>query len=303
MNPNNTNLNSTVLPESTPAQFLAESGGAAINPLVQGLVHRAVTSSNPLLAKVKVPGKIFQLPSKGLMYTNGELSPAVENGEVHVYPLSAMDEIKMKNPDMLFSGKAFDDVIRQCVPDVLKPLELFGKDVDALMTFIRVVTYGADFEIETKHSCPTAKDRIYAIDLNGVIGSMVPMEPTMLDTYYSVTLENGQVVVLEPIRLKHVVEMLQTSLVNKENPSFEDIQKSLVGNLLNMIRSVDGIEDKALISEWVTQVPTTYISSIADKLTMANDWGPSFDREVKCKDCGEHFLVELPVNPVSFFTK
>lgn len=289
MNPNNTQLPSAVMPESgglPPSQ----------NPLLQAPV-------NPLLAKVKVPGKIFQLPSKGLLYKDGELAPTVENGELHIHPLSAMDEIKLKNPDMLFSGQAFDDVIRQCVPEVLKPRELYGKDVDAIMTFIRIVTYGNEFEIETRHTCEHAKDRSYAIDLNAVVGEMTPMEPTLVDQYYTLTLENGQYVVLEPIRLKHVVSMLQSSLVNKDNPTFEDIQKSLVGNLLNMIRSVDGITDRALIAEWVQQVPTTYVSAIADKLALTNEWGPKFDREVHCRDCGEKFLVELPVNPVSFFTK
>jgi hypothetical protein len=301
MNPNNTHLENSVAPESGGVPH-RPTGKVTMdmNPLLQAMA--AAPQTNPLLAKVKVPGKIFQLPSKGLLYDNGELRPGVENGEIHVYPMSAIDEIKMKNPDMLFSGRAFEEVIRNCVPDVLKPAELFGRDVDAIMTFLRITTYGNEFAIETRHTCEHAKDREYAIDLNDVVAQMKPMEPALIETYYTVTLPNEQVVLLEPIRLKHVVAMLQSSMVNKDKPTIEDIQSALVDQLLNMIRSVDGISDRALIAEWVSSIPSPYVSTIADRLTAANEWGPLFDREVKCRDCGEDFLVELPVNPVSFFT-
>ena len=59
------------------------------------------SSTNPLLARVKIPGRIFQLPSAGIFYKNGELAEGIENGEVHVHPMTALDEINMKNPDKL----------------------------------------------------------------------------------------------------------------------------------------------------------------------------------------------------------
>jgi hypothetical protein len=34
-----------------------------------------------------------------------------------------------------------------------------------------------------------------------------------------------------------------------------------------------------------------------------NDWGPKQTVELVCKDCGEKMDVELPLNPVSFFTE
>ena len=41
-------------------------------------------SNNPLLQKIRLPGRIFQLPSRGLFYKNGELDESVKNGEIHV---------------------------------------------------------------------------------------------------------------------------------------------------------------------------------------------------------------------------
>lgn len=258
---------------------------------------------NPLLAKVKIPGRDFQLPSMGYLY-QGELNGNVDQGELHVHPMNALAEIKMKNPDLLFSGQAFEEVIRECVPGVYQPMELYGKDVDAIMCFIRVVTYGNEFEINANHQCENGKDRTYTIDVQGIIDNMKLLDPSTLEDNYIITLENGQKVQLEPVRLRHVVDLLQSSTKNSgQAPTHEEVQNNLMSNLLNMIHSVDGITDKAQIAEWVKQVPATYINRIGDKMAAANNWGPNFEQQVKCPDCGEDFLVELPVNPVHFFSE
>jgi hypothetical protein len=41
------------------------------------------------------------------------------------------------------------------------------------------------------------------------------------------------------------------------------------------------------------------VSDAAEKL---NSWGPDQVVKLRCKDCGELMDVELPLNPVSFFT-
>ena len=72
-------------------------------------------AQNPLLQKLKLPGRTFQLPSRGALYNNGELSS--KEGEVHVHPMSALTEISLKNPDLLFNGRALEEVCAECVPN------------------------------------------------------------------------------------------------------------------------------------------------------------------------------------------
>ena len=60
---------------------------------------------NPLLQGIKLPGRTFQLPSRGALY-NDELDGTIVGGEVHVHPMTALTEINLKNPDLLFNGKA-----------------------------------------------------------------------------------------------------------------------------------------------------------------------------------------------------
>ena len=110
-------------------------------------------SENPLLQKIRLPGRIFQLPSRGLFYNNGELENTVKDGEIHVHAMSAFAEIHMKNPDQLFSGQAVDTVFRECVRGVVEPTKLLAKDVDAILMFLRTVTYGPNYEFTAKHTC------------------------------------------------------------------------------------------------------------------------------------------------------
>jgi hypothetical protein len=45
------------------------------------------------------------------------------------------------------------------------------------------------------------------------------------------------------------------------------------------------------------------INRITNAASELNDWGPEQITTLKCKDCGEEMKVELPMNPVSFFTE
>jgi hypothetical protein len=263
-------------------------------------MEQATPSVNPLMSKIKMPGRIFRLPSGGYLYKNGELSDTCKDGEVHVRPMSALAEIKIKNPDMLFSGQAVREVLAECVEEIKKPDELFGRDVDALMCFLRVVTYGPEFRVEADHGCADSKVHSYVIDIEGIINSIRQLDPTTIGQRYSVSLPNGQVVTLDPIRFKTVVELMQAN--NKDLPTAEDIQRNMIQNLLNMIADVDGITDKKMIQEWIIGAPAPYIGAIASALDTSNEWGPKFEQEVVCRDCGEKMIVELPLNPVNFFS-
>jgi len=265
-----------------------------MNPQVEN------SSVNPLLAKVKIPGRIFQLPSAGAFYKNGELTAGIENGEVHVHPMTALDEITMKNPDMLFSGKAISIVFRHCVPEIAKPEELFAKDIDALMIFLRAVTYGPQYEIEATHDCEDAKPHTYAIDVEQMITSMRYLDEETIERQYSVTLNNGQVVKMQPIRYKHVLQLLKMN-ENKSVLTVEDQEKNLITNLLNVIESVDGYTDKKMITEWIRAINPQMMDQLAKSIDDSQSWGPQTARKVVCKDCGEEYEIEVPINPISFF--
>lgn len=261
-----------------------------------------MSSTNPLLAGLKLPGRIFQLPSKGLFYKNGELSESVKNGEIHVHPMSALDEINMKNPDQLFSGEAVNTVFKHCIEGIDKPSELLAKDIDAIMIFLRAVTYGPQYEFTAKHICKDAKDHSYTCDLDTVIGAMPLLSEEDVEQKFTVDLENGQIVKLQPNRYSQIVDLIKANQ-NKKEFTTQDQQDNLVKVIVSVIESVNGISDVALIQEWVTKLPSPMISKIGSKVEEISNWGADLKVSCTCKDCGEVFSVEIPINPVTFFNE
>lgn len=257
-------------------------------------------STNPLLAKIKLPGRTFQLPSRGALYKNGELSS--QEGEVHVHPMSALAEISLKNPDLLFNGKALNQVFSECVPEIKKPTELYGRDIDAIMYFLRLVTYGPEFQIKVQHDCEGSKNHDYVVNVEKLVQEFRFLDPTVAAEEFKITLPNEQVVVVHPVKFEHMIKLFQMN-AGKDEFTPDDIKKNIVFNLVSLIDSVDGITNKKQIEEWVSGITTPYQNRIAEAIEKTNNWGPIQATKIKCKDCSAEIDVELPLNPISFFTE
>ena len=76
--------------------------------------------TNPLAAHFRQPKLYMKLPSGGLFNTKENLDMPDSN-EIAIFPMTAKDEILMKNPDALLNGEAVLQVIKSCVPSVLEP--------------------------------------------------------------------------------------------------------------------------------------------------------------------------------------
>ena len=258
--------------------------------------------SNPLLDGIKLPGRTFQLPSKGLFYPAGVLADTVVDGEIHVHPLSALDEITLKNPDQLFSGEAIQYVIPRCIPSILRPQDLLSKDVDAIMVFLRAVTYGTQYEFYATHRCKDAKEHSYVTDIENIINGAQMVDESKLDEIFTVVLPTGQVVKLTPSRYIDVLTILKNNM-NRKNITPSESRKNAMHMLVSAIMSVDEITDKAHIEEWLDKIPAPMTNKIVEKIEGVNIWGINTTVTCVCKDCGEEFKSEIPLNPISFFTE
>lgn len=259
---------------------------------------------NPLLQKIRIPGQTFTLPSQGIFYKNGELDESVENGEVYILPMSALDEIVFKSPDRLFSGKAIEEVFSRRIPQIKKPGKLLAKDVDFLLTCLAMLSFGDRMEVNYKHTCEDAKTHQYDIAYDTFIKQTKRIDPTNMNAY-NVRLDNGQVVHLRPPLYENILELFRTPEVNmnKTDEEREAEETELAFKTVrNMIIDVDGIGDKLMILEWLKELPVMLTRQIRDALVNTSDWGPTYKATIVCKDCGEEITVEVTTNPISFFT-
>lgn len=278
---------------------------------------------NPLLQRTVIPGETFRLPSQGIFYKNGELTDDVKNGEVHVRAMTTMDEIIMKSPDMLFTGKAIVEVFSRCIPQVAKPLDLLSRDLDYLMLCLRYVTYGEMLTVTYKHYCDGLYDNVaeateddapvrqiepkehtYDIPLRPIISQAVQIDPSTIQQIYEHRLPSGQVIKLKPITYGAVLGLNQNADLNRADiPSIDALKTSVESVLVDAIESVDGVTNKKHIAEWLRDVaPAGWIREAMKPLEEHGDWGANPTFATKCRECGAEIDIEFSTNPISFFS-
>lgn len=261
-------------------------------------------SINPLMNSQKIPGQTIALPSCGLFYKNNELDSNVKNGEIHVYPLTAYHEILLKSPDLLLNGEAVVKVFQDCIPQILKPMELITKDVDYLFINLRRITFGDEIEFEYTHYCEKAIKHKYSITISELLKNTVRVDPTTLNDKFVVKLNNDFKVNINPLKFGDFVTLNQIPTNTLITP--EDKFKYIIESLLTTISSVttpsgEDINNKELIKEWLTTLSANYIRKITSKINDSSHWGSEFNTECKCKDCNELFSIDIPINPVLVF--
>ena len=255
---------------------------------------------NELLQNLKLPGLVCRLPSRGLFYDDGVLSENVENGEVEVKAMSAYDEISLRNISDIINGKSIENVFKSCIPDILKPEELFSKDVDLLLLVLRQVTYGSTISIQHQHTCKDAKNHKYDIDISKLINNTRYIDPTTINDLYQVVMDNGSIVMLHPMKFKDFLELMKNAK-DYETMSNSEMQRKLLDATVNVIKSVDDISDPEKIIEWARAIPAKWFEKITNALNLGNDWGSSLEDQVTCKDCKETINLSIPLNSLTFF--
>lgn len=276
----------------------------------------AEASLNPLLAKVKLPGRVFQLPSKGLFYPKGVLADHVSNGEVQVKPMSALVELKVRSADLLISTKVIREICSECVPEILKPELLLSRDVDGLFLFLIASTYGNEKTIKAMHTCKEADVHDYSVNLEPIINNPRNKVLDYKEVLMSIELPNGQIVNLKPVLFNDGIDMMlmRQAISMKEitAPStitHEEMENIVVRDLMAVIESVGTggpdsvtVSDSKKIDEWVRALTKSDVERIIEAATKAADWGFDFSVKLKCKDCGKEFDHNMEMNPINFLS-
>ncbi len=260
-------------------------------------------SENPLLTKSRIPGTTYRLPSRGLFYHDDEIDHDVTNAEIIVNPMRTTEELLLNSPDKLLSGQAIVEVFEHCIPQIKRPMELLAKDVDFLLTCLRIVSFGPTMEITYTHICDDAGEHTYSINLEDIIRGVREIDPTSLESKFKMTLDNGQVLTIRPPRYDRVMKLYQSlSNFDDKEMSQEVLKANIIANLTDMIANVDEVTNPEFISEWLEDLKAGFVHDIQEFVEIASDWGIEQDTTIVCQDCNEEVPITVPSNPISFFT-
>jgi len=279
-------------------------------------------NSNPLAGYYRAPKLYTQLPSQGKFYDEGVIEWP-ETGELPVFPMTAKDEMIMKNPDALLNGEAVAQVLKSCVPAVKKPRSLISNDVDALLIAIQGATQGD--EVEVSGECPKCKETITSVaSIESALESM-----TILTETYKFETDQGLIIEVRPFTYESTV---QAGIANfRSTRSLQSLQsiedeieqlKAFNDNFLQIaalnfdlivdsVASISGVDiedeqfkvtDRNAIREFLENCDAKIGKSVEDQIQEVNKLGVQKNIQLECEKCQEVFEKEIGFDPVNFFT-
>jgi hypothetical protein len=273
---------------------------------------------NPLTKYFRVPGLDVTLPTQGMFFPAGTAS-LQEGGTASILPMRAADELLLKHPDMLLSGKAIEELIRSCVPAIHDPMLVSTPDLDVLLLAIRAATYGDEMEVQA--DCPNC-------GAENLFGANLPMilqnAKVITEEDIQVRLSDDLVVYVRPYNFKDATRLSIMTFnetrkvqnientdeepdakVKQMNTSMESLTKlsvEIMSDCVVKIMTPDGeVTDRNHIRGFVVNTTRNWTSKIDEKLQELNEKG--IDKSVKatCSSCKHEWDTSIEFDPASFF--
>ena len=276
--------------------------------------------NNPLRQYFRQPAIYMRLPSGGEYYPPGAIE-LTESREFPVYPMTAIDEITYRTPDALFNGEAVASVIQSCVPNIKNAWAMPSLDLDAVLTAIRIASYGHDMEFTTKcPKCNNEEDR--SLDLRTVLDTLRAPD-------YSASLQHGELeIYFKPMTYKNLTDNNKAQyeeqrILNQLTPtgdSPEEIEKARNISYTEVLKKITQITVSALAqSIALIKTPTAQVSepeyiseflSNCDRLLFAQIRDYIIDTKtaaelqpltIKCSECNFEYKQAVTLNMTDFF--
>jgi hypothetical protein len=277
-------------------------------------------SFNPLHKHFRKPGVSISLPSKYYWYKGSvELSAT---GEVDIYPMTASDEIMLKNPDALMNGRALENLLTSCVPQIKNVRSIVSPDLDALFVAIRLASAGDQMDLDV--TCPKCQyQQTMAVSLHTILDNITTMSPP-----YHVTLDTNLVAFLKPFSFEDQIkattvafnETRSIMLIEKaEKEGNEEARRTLseralknmtelkfdiiVSNIEQIDADGQAVTDKQFIKEFLQNADKKYVNLIDKAMEKINNVGIPKEYPMICskEDCKHEWNAGIEFNPASFF--
>lgn len=282
-------------------------------------------TANPLSDYFRQPGTYISLPSNGRYYK--EAPKLTDSNELAIYPMTAKDELRLKNPDALFNGEAMRGVIKSSCPDIVNVDEIPSADVDMILVAIKMASYGDDMPMDISHGCNEAdgKSQRINVSLGQIIGTLKPIP----DKLGIVKLSNNLQIHLRPYNLKDQSRLLkmqfdsmrslqaseqreeaverQTEIANTGFAQLVDLsQDLLIGAILKVVIPGDDadneITDRKHIGDWLMNLDRGSVDRLEEELKAFQEYGIIREITAECDYCKEQYKTDMLFDPTSFFS-
>jgi hypothetical protein len=273
-------------------------------------------NANPLAKHFRQPTIYIKLPSDGAWNDEGTLK-STENGELPVFPMTALDEIAYRTADALFNGSAVADVIKSCMPNILDPWQISSADLDTILVAIRIASYGHEMDFTSK--CPKCEEsNDFSIDLREI------MEKIKMPDFSEPVTIGDITVYFKPLTYKDqndnntaqfqdqkMLEALPTSDMPEEEKiaalqqAFNNISLltlNAIADSISMMKTGDDVVvDKEHIKEYLQNCNNKSFDKIRKKIEQVKLDGEMSPLQIVCNDCKHEYTTPFTLNVANFF--
>lgn len=272
--------------------------------------------NNPLKQYFRRPAVYIKLPSNGYGYPKDSIDMP-ENGEIPVYPMTAIDEITARTPDALYNGVAVVELVRSCIPNIKDPWAVTNVDLDAILVAIKAASSPSG-EMDVDSQCPNCDEvSSYKANLAGMLVNIKGADFTQL-------LDLGDIKIqFHPINYKEINDasllQLQYQRLFEQAESEEDEEKrnALVQDGLRLITELTmdllsksiaqvitptvPVTEKEYILEYLKNCDKNVYASIRDYSARLRKESELKPMKIKCIHCEHEYEQEITLNPSDFF--
>lgn len=274
-------------------------------------------NANPLKQFFRQPAIYLSLPSQGNYWPEGTLDMP-QNGELPVYPMTAIDEITYRTPDALFNGQAVVNVIQSCVPAVKDGWAVPGIDLNAILIGVRIASYGHEMEITTKcPNCETESD--FSVDLRMVLDQVhqpdyeTPIQQGDLEiTICPISYKHQNAINLRQYDQQRLIQQIQIDPNLTDEQKVEELNKALhqiteltIETLKYSISSIRAkgtlVTETEFISEFLTNCDRKIYQEIRDRIIKLRTDSELKPFKITCPECDHKFEQTLTLDQAAFF--
>ena len=272
-------------------------------------------NQNPLKQYFRRPAVYVRLPSNGKYYAPGVVN-IPENGELPVYPMTAIDDITLRTPDALFNGTAMAEIMKSCIPDIIDPWAINNIDLDAILIAIRSASGDSNLEIES--TCPACKEgSTYGVDLIAILSQLKSAD------YITELQINDLRIKFRPLNYKEMnqasvgqfetqrafamLEQIQDeeerNLKSKEAlHNVTELTMKLLSNAMEYVSTPTiQVTEKEYILDFLRNCDKTAYTNIRDHLSSLRSSTEIKPLKIKCVHCGHNYDQPFTLNTSDFF--
>lgn len=271
---------------------------------------------NPLQRYFRQPAIYVGLPSKGKYYPEGVLDMP-ENGELPIYPMTAIDEITYRTSDALFNGSAVVNVIQSCIPNIKDAWQIPAMDMDTLLVAIRIASYGHEMEFESR--CPSCTEtNTYAVDLRNILSELRSPD------YNQAVKSGGIEIYFKSLSYKQVNEnsmaqfedqKLLDILPEADMPESEKIEllnkafiklgaltiKAISQSIDYIVADGEMVDDRKHIEDFVQNCDRKIFDAIRKNIEHNKELSVTKPLQIKCNNCDNTYDTPFTLDVSNFF--